>query len=413
MARVESKLANEFLEQLGNVNKGTARTISIHLAAFEQFVKREYRHNEDLDSLVEQLMSGNIDLYDLFSKFVMHEVKERVHQNLLSTRTLNQRVKHIKHFLEANDVTINHTKFRMKIKLPKEIKRENEGITKDQIREILAACDDIRLKTYVMFLASTGWRASEALSVQLQDIDFDRTPVRVNLRGENAKTRTDRHTYLTQEMATQLKSWLDFKYRERTIKRQYYHKNTGKIVYKVLHLKPVRRLNDYVFMPYHHDDELETTVEYAYKNLSRRFGELLDRMNVKFRHDGKRREVSLHSFRHFVYTTIDGLGQNQFAEYFIGHANSTYWRKPESEKIATFLKIEPYLTFMDYVQLQAKGADMETKLEQNEDQLRAMREQLGSLFQIMAIEDSEERQKRLSQAAKGWINKGMYRPKLS
>ena len=284
---------------------------------------------KDLDSLVEQLKSGKLDLYDLFSKFVTHEVRAKIQQNLLSTRTLNQRVKHIKHFLEANDVTINQTKFKMKIKLPKEIKREKEGMAKDQVREILAACDDIRLKTYVMFLASTGWRASEALSVQLQDIDFDRNPVRVNLRGENAKTRTDRHTYLTQEMVTQLKSWLDFKYRERTIK-QYYDKNTGKIVYKVIPLKPDRRAYDYVFMPYHHDEQLETTVEYAYKNLSRRFGELLNRMNIKFRHDGKRREVSLHSFRHFVYTTIDGLGQNQFAEYFIGHANSTYWRKPES-----------------------------------------------------------------------------------
>jgi integrase len=381
MAEVESKLANEFLGQLGNANKGSARTVSVHLADFERFVKREYQ--EDLDSLVEELKSSKLDLYDLFSKFVTHEVREKIQKNLLSTRTLIQRVKHIKHFLEANDVTINQTKFKMKIKLPKEIKREKEGMAKDQVREILAACDDIRLKTYVMFLASTGWRASEALSVQLQDIDFDLNPVRVNLRGENAKTRTDRHTYLTQEMVTQLKSWLDFKYRERTIK-QYYDKKTGKIVYKVLLLKPVRRLDDCVFMPYH--DERETTVEYAYKNLSRRFGELLDRMNIKFRHGGKRREVSLHSFRHFVYTTIDGLGQNQFAEYFIGHANSTYWRKPESEKIATFLKIEPYLTFMDVAALEAKGADMETKTEQMMAENLSLKQQVDELYRVLYVQ---------------------------
>src|SRR5215204_2258218 len=378
MVRVEAKLANEFLEQLGNVNKGSARTVSVHLADFEQFVKTEY--HQDLDSLVEELRSGKLDLYDLFSKFVTLEVTAKIQQNLLSTRTLNQRVKHIKHFLEANDVTINQTKFKIKIKLPREIKREKEGITKDQVREILAACDDIRLKTYVMFLASSGWRASEALSIQLQDIDFDCNPVRVNLRGENAKTRTDRHTYLTREMVTQLKSWLDFKYRERTIK-QYYDKKTGKILYKALHLKPVRRPDEYVFMPYH--DELETTVEYAYKNLSRRFGELLDRMNVKFRHDGKRREVSLHSFRHFVYTTIDGLGQNQFAEYFIGHANSTYWRKPESEKIAIFLKIEPYLTFMDVSALEAKGADQQTRMEQVQTENFALKQQIENLYKTL------------------------------
>src|SRR5215204_2867442 len=381
MARLEAKLANDFLEQLSNVNRGSARTVSVHLADFEQFVKTEYQR--DLDSLVEELKSGKLDLYELFSKFVTYEVREKVQKNFISTKTLSQRVKHIKHFLEANDVTINQTKFKMKIKLPKEIKREKEGITKDQVREILAACDDIRLKTYVMFLASTGWRASEALSMQLQDIDFDRNPVRVNLRGENAKTRTDRHTYLTQETVTQLKSWLDFKYRERTIK-QYYDKNTGKIVYKVLHLKPVRRPDDYVFMPYH--DELETTVEYAYKNLSRRFGELLDRMNVKFRRDSKRREVSLHSFRHFVYTTIDGLGQNQFAEYFIGHSNSTYWRKPESEKIATFLKIEPYLTFMDVAALEAKGADMETKTEQVMAENLSLKQQVDELYRILYMQ---------------------------
>jgi integrase len=378
MARLQSKFACDFLEQLGNVNTGSARTVSVHLADFERFVRTEYR--KDLDSLLEELRSGKIDLYELFSKFVTYEVREKVQKNFISTKTLNQRVKHVKHFLEANDVTISQTKFKMKIKLPKEIKREKEGITKDQVREILSASDDIRLKTYVMFLASTGWRASEALSVQLQDIDFDRNPVRVNLRGENAKTRTDRHSYLTQETVTQLKSWLDFKYRERTLK-QYYDKNTGKIVYKVLHLKPVRRPDDYVFMPYH--DELETTVEYAYKNLGGRFGELLDRMNIKFRRDGKRREVSLHSFRHFVYTTIDGLGQNQFAEYFIGHANSTYWRKPESEKIATFLKIEPYLTFLDVTSLEAKGADQQTRIEQVQSENFALKQQIENLYKTL------------------------------
>jgi hypothetical protein len=184
-------------------------------------------------------------------------------------------------------------------------------------------------------------------------------------------------------MVTQLKSWIDFKYRERTIK-QYYDKATNKIVYKVLQLKPVRSSDDYVFMPYH--DELETTVEYAYKNLSRRFGELLDRMEVKFRHDGKRREVSLHSFRHFVYTTIDGLGQNQFAEYFIGHANSTYWRKPESEKVAIFLKIEPYLTFTDVAALEAKGVDMETKTEQMMAENLSLKQQVDELYRVLYVQ---------------------------
>jgi len=52
MGRVQSKFANDFLEQLCNVNKRSARKVEVHLADFEQFVKREYQ--EDLDSLVEK-----------------------------------------------------------------------------------------------------------------------------------------------------------------------------------------------------------------------------------------------------------------------------------------------------------------------------------------------------------------------
>ena len=85
----------------------------------------------------------------------MYEIRANVQQNLLSTVTLNQRVKQVTHFLEANNgIIINQTKFKMKIKLAREIKREKEGIPKDQVRETFATCDDIRLETCVMFFSS-------------------------------------------------------------------------------------------------------------------------------------------------------------------------------------------------------------------------------------------------------------------
>jgi hypothetical protein len=47
------------------------------------------------------------------------------------------------------------------------------------------------------------------------------------------------------------------------------------------------------------------------------------------REDGneQRRQITLHSFRRFVKTTISDLGYADYSEYFIGHAGSTYWRK--------------------------------------------------------------------------------------
>ena len=86
------------------------------------------------------------------------------------------------------------------------------------------------------------------------------------------------------------------------------------------------------------------------------------------REDGneRRREITLHSFRRFVKTTISDLGYQDFSEYFIGHSGSTYCTKKESEKAQIFQKIEPYLTFLNVHQLERKGADIQSKVDELE-----------------------------------------------
>jgi hypothetical protein len=84
------------------------------------------------------------------------------------------------------------------------------------------------------------------------------------------------------------------------------------------------------------------------------------------REDGNeiRREITLHSFRRFTKSTISDLGYADYSEWFIGHAGSTYWRKKDNEKAEIFQKIEPYLTFLNVPQLERKGADLQTKIEE-------------------------------------------------
>jgi hypothetical protein len=80
-----------------------------------------------------------------------------------------------------------------------------------------------------------------------------------------------------------------------------------------------------------------------------------------------RREITLHSFRCFVKTTISDLGYSDYSEWFIGHSGSTYWRKKDNKKAEIFQKIEPYLTFLNVQQLKRQGADLETKIEELKD----------------------------------------------
>ena len=95
---------------------------------------------------------------------------------------------------------------------------------------------------------------------------------------------------------------------------------------------------------------------------------MLDRIGKGEREDGndRRRLITLHSFRRFVKTTISDLGYQDFSEFMIGHAGSTYWRKKDSDKAELFKKVEPYLTYLDIHQLERQGADIQSKINELE-----------------------------------------------
>ena len=135
----------------------------------------------------------------------------------ISAITMKQQVITIKNFLEYSDVDISPRKFKLKVKLPKAPRKNKQALSKEDIAEILNACSDIKLKTYVMFLASTGCRAVEALSIRAIDLDDKSSPARILIRGEYAKTKVERTIFLADEMTKQLHQWLEFKHRTRRV----------------------------------------------------------------------------------------------------------------------------------------------------------------------------------------------------
>ena len=100
-------------------------------------------------------------------------------------------------------------------------------MTKKDIVKILNGCSDLRLKTYVMLLACTGARATEALSI-VNDLDLESNPAKLSIRGEYTKTKVDSYIFLTKEVVRPIKKWLDFKYRTRRI--CYRDSKTGKTI---------------------------------------------------------------------------------------------------------------------------------------------------------------------------------------
>ena len=140
-------------------------------------------------------------------------------------------------------------------------------------------CSDIKLKTYVMLLAVTGARATEALSIRLKDLDLESNPAKLGIRGEFTKTKVDRHIFITKELKEQLQKWLDFKYRKRRI--CYKDSKTGKTVTE--YRTPEKNPNEQIFSLYQVDNPRP---ESLYDSLSVDFATTLDRIGMGSREDG-------------------------------------------------------------------------------------------------------------------------------
>ncbi len=276
----------------------------------------------------------------------------------------------VKNFFEYCDIDISPRRFKLKVKLPKVVRKKKEALSKEDIVEILNICDNIRLRTYLILLAATGMRAVEALSIRIKDIDFDSNPAKLFVRGEYTKTKVDRIIFLTEEVNQQLKSLLDYKHRTRRVCHQ--DKQEGKTITE--YRRPDKKDTDLVFAVYQNRNT--PNPDCLYDDLSKSFAKTLDRSGKGDREDSnpRRRQISLHSFRRFVKTTISDLGYADFSEWFIGHSGSTYWTKKDSEKAEIFLKIEPYLTFLNVHQLERQGADIQTKVEELEQLNQSMRD---------------------------------------
>jgi integrase len=356
---------NKYIKSISMMSKSTANEYWKRLSNFQMFIGNEYRISST-DDLIVKIRKGILDVYDILNGYSAY-----LQQNYtVSALTLKLRVVTVKNFFEYYDVDISPRKFKLKVKMPRIIKRNKEALSKEDVIDILNACSDIKLKTYVMLLAATGMRATEALSIRIKDLDLKSNPAKVFVRGEYTKTKTDRTVFLTEEISHQLTSWLNYKYRTRRVCHK--DEQTNEIITE--YRTPDREESNLVFAVYQSKGAPDP--QNLYYDIAKFFGKILDSMGKGSREDGnneRRREITLHSFRRFVKTTISDLGYGDYSEWFIGHSGSTYWRKKESEKAELFRKIEPYLTFLNIHQLERQGADIQTKVEELEGLNQSLR----------------------------------------
>ena len=345
---------NEFLDSYAMNSFSTKKIYGIGLSHFETFLHEKYLRKHTLTTIIQALNDKEIDVYSLLNQFIQHLFKLNGERKL-SQSSINNYLASVRSYLQNYDIEISTWKFKHKVRIPKTPQGEEQPIDASDIRKILKATNNRRLKAYLLVLASSGLRATEAITLRIKDFDFESIPTRIHVRPEFAKTRVERFVYISNEATEAVKQWIDFKYRKRDYESELRVKSPDDVVF-TMKRQPIRPRGVYV----------KIFVE---------FNRILRTVGLEVRKEGmKRRKITLHSFRRFVYTTIsDQIGKN-YAEHWLGHVTSEYHVKKEDQKRDLyFTKCMKYLTFLDFEQLETTGKNIELKLEEKDRELAYLR----------------------------------------
>jgi len=127
----------------------------------------------------------------------------------MANKTFHSYIVIIKTFFLENDITVSE-------KTLKRIKRLKPGtyaLTRDRLPTIdelklILSHADLRMKALILTLLSSGMRIGEAVRIKINDVDFENSPTRINLRSNITKTKKPRIVFISDEATIYVKEFL-------------------------------------------------------------------------------------------------------------------------------------------------------------------------------------------------------------
>lgn len=140
----------------------------------------------------------------------------------LSTRNV---VHTVISFLSHCDIELTKKQEKqIKAKIPKgKVRTVKKDLDRETIRTILLHLDELTTAVFLT-LISSGMRIGECMQLTFSDIDIQKVPAEINIRGEYTKSGEQRITFLSDEAVRAIIAWLNI--RERCLKGSA-NKNRG------------------------------------------------------------------------------------------------------------------------------------------------------------------------------------------
>jgi integrase len=275
---------------------------------FEQFCR--YEHEAGINEIAKQVKTGRIDPYKLLDSYVSW-----LGDQGLRPKTVRDYAQGAKKLLRHYDVVILNELFQDKVTLPTVEEILDEAPTPDEIRLILARCN-VRMRAFILLLATSGMRLGEAVQLTLGDVDLDSTPARIVIPAQYTKNSRERETYISEETRMAVQTWLE----------TWRSRKDWKLP------SPENRLFRF-----------EGEVHMAEKNASHVFRRIMGHfpeLDKPVSGGHRVHRIHFHSFRKFFYSrTMPVIGEER-AHALMGHSfyMQTYYRRSKEDRMDDYSK---------------------------------------------------------------------------
>jgi integrase len=367
---LSQKKVKTFLDKKYRKNKSqkTVDKYAFCLAQFQTFLLDKYPSQKyTLESILPLLSKKKIPVYTLLDSFVAY-----LQDLKLSAKSISDYLTGVRSYLRSEDeYEVDISKFKDRVSLPTPDTTHEKAIDRNIISKILSSCNNRRLKAFLYVLATSGLRSMEAVSLRLNDVELSKVkgePSIIHVRKEYSKSRRPRNVFITSEATEFLNQWLQYKYSEKT---KYIQDKDGKR--KLVKVK-LQRKEDHIIFSNMEESDLGS----VYIKLREGFNKILKTLNLDDRKEGmSRRQVTFHSFRRFVKTTITDRKSEAFALYILGHKRDMgYYTKTEKESLQDYKECMPFLTFTDSKEIEEHGKSIEDNLKVKDQQISKLNEEI-------------------------------------
>lgn len=349
-----------FLDAISRNSIKSKRSYSSGITLLENFLNSNEQKYQgcNCETILQPLSENRVNVYELFEGFVSYVLGTKPN---ITPNSLSLYITALKSYFAYYDIDVISFKFKRKVKMPKPYREDEQALDVSDIRKILLACNNRRLRAYLLVLGSGGMRAVEGLAIRLKDTDFSANPTKLHIRKEYTKTKVARDIYISDEATRYLKHWIDWKYNNKERPR-------------------TPSSEDLVFTLHN-----STNPNVIYIKIYMEFQKLLAIAGLDHRKEEgiqKRRKITLHSFRRFCKSVISNQVNQDYSEWFLGHSKSPYYTIKEAERRAIYeTRVMKYLTFLDFSTLEATGKNIEAKLQEKDEVIKKMQDQMESIDQ--------------------------------